>query len=128
MEPQDTIAMSANLLNLTQNRKAIDTEIDLDAIVEIFPAVQGNERALLGKTVATVGGAQRLASATTSFPSAAARDRITAVLGALLAGNVVKKASEFAFMKEGRSMTAPNVIAALGNAFNTLTEETSNKK
>ncbi len=110
---------------MTNNTKieSFESRVDLDDIAQIFPEVQANERAILSKSLATAGGAQRLAPSTSSFPSSASRDRIGAILASLLAGNIVKQASSLAFNKFGRSMTAPNVIGDLGNAFNTFVDD-----
>mmetsp|Transcript_24480 Transcript_24480/g.26768 ORF Transcript_24480/g.26768 Transcript_24480/m.26768 type:complete len:301 (-) Transcript_24480:13-915(-) len=121
-EPQNLLNLSTQLTNNTKI-ESFESRVDLDDIAQIFPEVQANERAILSKSLATAGGAQRLAPSISSFPSSASRDRIGAILASLLAGNIVKQASSLAFNKFGRSMTAPNVIGDLGNAFNTFVDD-----
>lgn len=53
--------------------------------------------------------------------SAAQRMRGGAVMSSILAATVVKKASELGFAEKGRSMTSPDVMKAIGKAFQTVT-------
>lgn len=121
MSPGDLPNMMSNLTAHPHSREEFDSEVDLEDMAGCFEDIPSNFKLLMSK--AFIGGTQRLAPASASVPSAAHRDRSMGVIAGLLAGPIVKKASELAFISNGRSMTSPIVLNHLGTAFQSMVDE-----
>lgn len=104
-------------------KQDLPTEVELESLIDDFPEIEPNVQVMLGKTM--IGA--HLATSPHLRSTQHSRDRNSSILACLLSIAVVKEASARAYSKRGRSMTSPDVLAALGEGFEIATGQYSGR-
>lgn len=119
----ESLPMKFSIPDLPENQISIEESlIDLTSMHENFVEIVPDIRLSLVKTVSADGSGKLLSSLKESFTSSG-RTRLGAILASVLGASVVKVASKLAFQEKGRSMTSPDVLEALGKAFQQITAD-----
>lgn len=94
-----------------------ESQLTLEDLSAVYPEIQLNDRIVMSKAIT---GAGLLSATGAGMKTQHSRARNGAILSAMLAITVVKQASAIAFAHKGRSMSSPDVLQTIGEAFDSI--------